>query len=275
MKKITKQGIYRGLSYEEYNSINALRSTYLKKHLLTPAHCLIQDEDSAALRFGIAAHAYTLEGPDVFASQYYVMNEIPEPVGFMGKRWKLTAEYQKQKKAHEEEAALTGKKIISEEDFNAIVTMKKNILLHPTAKLLMKKVEPEVVCVVKDKETGLLYKVRLDIAPYEGMDVIPDYKTCEDASEFGFKRSIENYHYDFSMAMYLEAASIAFKKEINLGLWIAAEKSKPHRVQVHEMGKNRLERASAKFHEALRAELACQKSGVWPAFLDGGVYVQD
>lgn len=268
MKKISKQGIYRGLSYEEYDSILALRSTYLKKHLHSPAKCQILDtKTTEALVFGVAAHVGVLEGMDELHKRYHFIDK------FEGD--KRTSEYKKLKASATNQAEITNKILLDAEDLEAIAGIRSNCFIHPTAKLLLAKVEPETVIVFKHKPTGLLCKIRLDIAPYEGMDVIPDLKTCEDASEDGFKHSINKYHYDFSAAMYCYGASLAFKKEINLALWIAAEKSAPFKVQVHEMGPSRFERASAKFHESLRIELECQKSGVWPAYLDGGVYVQD
>lgn len=272
MKKVTKPGIYKNLPYEEYDAIPAIRSTYLKKHLLCPAATQIETEKTAALIFGNAAHTFLLE-PSEFKKRYAVMPDFPCPIDRNERGWKMTNEYKLKKQSFEIENA--GKIIITLDDFTAISTMTKNIYDHPTAKLLLEKFEPETTVVWKDRETNLLCKARIDMAPYQGMNVITDYKTCEDASEFGFRAAINRYHYDFSAAMYLEGASIAFKKEIDLAMWIAAEKSKPHRVEVHEMSAARRDRAGGLFHEALRAEAICRKNNFWPAYLCAGVYVQE
>ena len=272
MKKITKPGIFKNLPYEEYDTIPALRSTYLKKHLECPAATQIAMEETAALRFGIAAHTYLLEGSE-FSKRYAVMPDFPCPIDRNERGWKMTNEYKLKKQSFEIDNA--GKIIIALEDFTAISTMTKNCLEHPTAKLLLEKFEPETTVVWKDKETGLLCKARIDIAPYQGMKVIADLKTCEDASEFGFRGAINRYHYDFSAAMYLEGVSIALKQDIDLAMWIASEKSKPHRVEVHEMSAARRDRADGLFHETLRAEAICRKNGKYPAWLFDGVIVQE
>jgi hypothetical protein len=120
MKKITKPGVYKNLPYDEYDFIPALRSTYLKKHLDCPAATQIAMEETAALRFGIAAHTFLLERSE-FDKRYAVMPDFPCPISRNERGWKMTNEC-KALKTHFE-MGNTGRIIISQEDFTAISTM--------------------------------------------------------------------------------------------------------------------------------------------------------
>jgi exodeoxyribonuclease VIII len=268
MKKITKVGVYKGLSYPEYDAIPALRSTYLKKHLHSPAMCLEPDEETKALIFGNAAHVGVLEGLPKLYEQYQF---IPP---FDGD--KRVKEYRSLKESAALAAEAGGKRLLDDDEHKAILGIKKNISLHPTAKDMLKS-EPEVVVVWKDKATGLLCKVRLDGAPfdYNGHRVIPDLKTTDDASESGFARAIKKYHYWFSAAMYLIGASIGFKETIDHFVFVAGEKERPYKVESHELMPSYIELGTAMFHSTLQKELECRKSGVYPAYLCAGIIAQE
>lgn len=267
MKKITKPGVFKGLSYAEYDAIPALRSTYLKKFLHCPANAKVKDEETDALIFGTAAHCFILEGQREFEKRYAV---IPK---FDGD--KRSGIYRLLKNKTIDLAKSQGKIVLDYEDHKAIRQMKVNVLSHPTAKLLIGKNEPELVVVWKDSETNLLCKARLDVSPYMDLRVIPDLKTTINTSERGFKHEIDKHHYDFSAGMYLEGASIVLGKKIDLFVIIAPEKKPPYRIHVHELSSNYIERGNVAFHEALRKEKACIKSGYYEPWLDGGIIVQE
>lgn len=272
MKKITKQGVYKGLSYAEYDSIPALRSTYLKKHLMCPAATQCPDEETDALRFGIAADCFILEGKEEFDKRYIVIQKYDGD--------KRKAEWKDIKRAAEQLASVTGKLLIDHEDYEAITIMDHNIRIHPTAKLFIGKQKPKMVVVWKDKATGFLLKAQFDVEPYmevSGMEVrvIPDLKTTVDTSEYGFRKQIEKYHYDLSAAMYLQGASAALKEKVDIFLLIAPEKRFPHRVHVHELSADYIEQGSVKLHEALKKEKECREKGFYEPYLVGGVIVQE
>jgi len=268
MKKITKPGIYRGLTYPEYDAIPALRSTYLKKFLHCPAMAQEPDKKSAAFDFGIACHTGVLEGLKELYNRY---SFIP---AFEGD--KRTSQYKSLKQATVSAAEIESKIVLDNDDHEAILGIKKNISLHPTAKDFLNS-EPEVVVVWKDKATGALCKARLDSSPftYNGRRVIADLKTTGDASEGGFSQEIKKYGYWFSAAFYLEGASIAFKEQIDTFVIVAGEKERPYKVESHEIMPSYLEHGSVMFHEALQKEMECRKSGVYPAYLCAGVIAQE
>lgn len=267
MKKITKQGIYKGLSYAEYDAIPALRSTYLKRFLHCPAASQVKDEETEALRFGIAAHVGVLEGMEELKKRYAF---IPK---FEGD--KRSGQYKTIKAATIQDAGVLDKIVLDFDDYEAIKGIRSSILSHPTASLFIGKHEPELTAVWKDKETGLICKARFDVAPYMKLRAITDLKTTVTASEGGFAREISNHGYYFSAAFYLEGASEAMKEKIDIFAIIAAEKKPPYRVEVHELSQEYIEYGNAMFHKALRKEKECQKLGMYEPFLNAGVIVQE
>jgi exodeoxyribonuclease VIII len=270
MKRITKPGVYKGLSYAEYDAIPAIRSSYLKKFLHCPASALVPDDDTPSLSFGIAAHTIILEGVRVFESLYHVMPK------FEGD--KRTSKYKLLKGKVIAEAALKGidaDHVLPYDDFEAIVNMKVNILKHPTANLLIGKNEPELSVVWKDAETKLLCKARFDVSPYMDIRAIPDLKTTTNCSEHGFAKEISKFHYYLSAAMYLEGASIALKEKIDLFVVIAVEKKPPYKLEVHELSPEYIERGTVAFHKALRKEKKCREAKFYEPWNNGGIIVQE
>lgn len=274
-KPVTKPGIYKNMPYEEYDAIPAIRSTYLKKHLHCAANTLVHTEETEATKFGLAAHAYMLEGEDIFNRQYAVMPDFPCPPSRSERGWKNTNEYKALKS--EFESQHEGKEIITQNNFDKILSIQLNCLSHPTIRLAFASIEPETVIVWMDKETGILCKIRMDIAPFFLGDelVIADLKTTVDASEQGFAREIINHGYYVSVGMYLEGASIAYKKDILNMVLIACEKENPFRVEPHGFGNEYVTFGNDEFHRLLRKEAECIKSGVRNPWMHGGVIVQE
>lgn len=268
MKIIKKPGIFRGLSYEEYDLIPALRSTYLKKYLHSPAMSQIPDETTKAMIFGNAAHVGVLESLDELYKRY---DFIP---AFDGD--KRTSQYKSLKQATVQSAEITRKIVLDDDEHKAILGIRKNVYLHPTAKDFLNG-EPEIVVVWKDKATGALCKARLDNAPFEynGHKTIADLKTTGDASESGFANEIKKYGYYMSAAMYMEGASIAFKEQIDHFVIVAGEKELPYKVESHEIMPSYLEYGSIAFHSALQKELECRKTGFYPPWICNGVIAQE
>ena len=267
-KAITKPGLYRGLSYSEYDAIEAVRSTYLKKLLHCPAMALEPNEETAALVFGNAAHCFILEGEEEYNKRYAILPKFDGD--------KRTKEYKAIKESTLQLASIKEQIVLDHEDDEIIRLMHKNIMAHPTAKLFFqKKHDPELVIVWKDKATGLLMKCRLDVAPYADMKVIVDLKTTVDTSEWGFRNQIEKYHYDMSAAFYLEGANAVLKEKIDLFVFLAPEKHKPCRVHVHELSPQYIEDGSVKMHKALAKEVECRKSGIFEPWTIAGAIVQE
>ena len=269
MKKITKPGVYKNLTYEEYDLIPAIRSTYLKKMLHCPAMTQeTDDEETAALKFGVAAHVGVLEGMNELDKRYVVMPKFDGD--------KRTSAYKELKKATVQLAEIQKKTILAYEDYEDITGIRKNIFLHPTAKDFIRS-EPELTVVWKDQETGFLLKARLDGEPfdYHGTVIIPDLKTTVTASEGGFANEIKKHRYYLSAGMYWEGASLALKKKIEMFVIVAVEKKRPYKVEVHGLSEAYMEYGRIEFHKALRKEAECRKRGFYPPWINGGMIVQE
>jgi len=122
-----------------------------------------------------------------------------------------------------------------------------------------------------DKATGELCKVRTDY--YRETDgVIVDLKTCEDARPAAVARSISNYGYDVSAAMYMDGVA-GCGKPADQFVWVFVETTAPFAVRCYLASDALLSRAREKYHGGLEQFSACRDAENWPAYPGGLVEI--
>lgn len=290
-------GIYQGIHHTDYNRIDALRNSYLKKLSKCPANVLVEDdEESKALIFGRAAHSMVLEGEGAFASEFIVMPEDapkrptsrqieakkPSPETLFAIDW-----------WNQFNASTNGKTIITRDDYESILGVKNAVEGHPFARTLLGTgvSESTVIAELDVNGTKVRCKVRPDRTPAPAMRVLLDLKTCEDASYDGFIRNCKRFGYFQQAAYYIDCynAVRALPMIQDGGVWrldriaeaspamdafafIAVEKKTPFRCEVYTLGGDNtfLLEGREQYRAALETELECRRRGSYPHYQNAG-----
>lgn len=230
-----------------YNEIPAVNKSTLWAMKKSPLHYwhLIHDtpkEDTAALKFGRAAHKRMLE-PDEFFAEYVIAPKVDRRT--------------KEGKAIWADLMESGREVISSEDMEIITAMEKEF---PSR--LLRDAQTEIPLFWTDNETGVDCKGRLDAITE---DYVIDYKTTNDASTAGFQREALRYGYDLQAAMYLEAARANGYNPKGF-IFIAQEKSAPYLVNVLHAGEAFLDRGTWIMRDLLEKYKQCRDSDTWPGY---------
>ena len=150
-------GVYFDVLESHYHQIPRCSSSYLRRLAKNPAYAQLPCEESAAMEFGSAAHAYILQGEAVFNAEYIVMPEIA---------------HHKNSNAYKEcyanfQAAVNGKAIIEQKEYDKILGCADSIMEHPLASLFLMESfgQPEVTILWTDVETGIQMKCLNDRLP--------------------------------------------------------------------------------------------------------------
>lgn len=291
-------GIYQGIHHTDYNRIDALRNSYLKKLGKCPANAqVVEDGDeSKALIFGRASHAMVLEGMGAFNAEFVVQPE--------GAPKRPTSAQINAKKPSPEtlyaidywnefNAQANGKTVITRDDYEAILGVQNAVETHPFARTLLGTgvSESTVIAELDINGTKVRCKVRPDRTPAPKMRVLLDLKTAEDVGYDAFIRQCRKFGYFQQAAYYIDCynAVRALPMVLDGGIWkldrsaaaspamdafafIAVEKKAPFRCEVYTLtGDNAfLIEGRDLYQAALRTELECRKKGVYPHYVDAG-----
>jgi hypothetical protein len=231
----------------EYRQNKALGSTDIKNILRSPAHYLQArfdpPEETEAMKFGTAVHAYLLERPTFF-SVYAV-----EPEGLLHKGrnpWKKDWEAFKE--------ANKDKIILDRADWEAIKGIQREIQRDELASKLFEICQYEVSCI------GEELKGRFDMLCD---DYICDLKTTENAEEF--ESSIQKMGYYRQAAQYLDLAEASDGKRRQF-LWIVAEKKKPNCCMVYHADDDMIERGQREYKAGIEIYRRCVANNYWPGY---------
>lgn len=239
----------------EYDSLPKELLNYSRfKHFLdSPAHLVAYDkaerEDSPALLFGDALHTLCLEGTGVFHDSFTV---LPDGIDRRTKEGKLLyASYQS-----------TGKKLISQEDYDRICNMEVNLRRDELIRPMMQGGSNEVTLV--GELFGVKVKARLDRIT-EGGDII-DLKSMNDIPKRrNFRSTVFSFKYNIQAAFYsLLLEEITGKRP--KFYFIAMEKNAPFSVRVFTLDETFMQKGIDEVKKGLAYYKACVKEDFWPAF---------
>lgn len=244
----------------DYRRIDAVNWSTLKEIRRSPAHyrhaLAAPREDSADMRFGRAAHAAILE------PQRYPLDFLVWPGVRRGKAW------------DDFESSNAGREILTIDEAERVEAIAASVRAHPAAAAILEGASKEYVLRWTDPETGIACKSRLDVCrPLDG--AISDLKTCQDASDEIFTRSIVSYGYHAQIAFYALGLSEIYGEPIRphrLTL-IAIEKRAPHAVAVYQFDAASFAAGMAIVRSALRLLAECRAADRWPAYGDDPIPV--
>lgn len=255
-----KQGLYYGMSFEDYIKIPAVNNSVLKiLNSQSPAHAwhYIQNgyPETKALAFGRAADCYILE-PSLFAVKYIVGPDCRRN----SNEWK----------DFEAKALADGyEEVLKPEDMEAIREI-YNVISKAAAFRLIRDGHSQVVCVWTDAPTGLLCKARLDHY-HPQVPIITDFKTTQSVKPEDFARDVFKYGYYQQGAFYVDGLKTV------LGLpddhdpcfaFFAVEKTPPYVCGAFELGAKSLEAGRLAYRKALAVYADCIATNEWPPYCD-------
>ena len=206
------------LTLDQVYPVSNSRLTAFKKSPKHLIHYLTEPkEQTPAMAFGVAFHAYLLE-PVPFMSRFAIAPNVDRRT----KEGKL--EYDKFVYEAED------KTIISQSDYNKIQEMTDAIRSNTIAgELISNLIKTELDCRWINEDTGIEMRGIIDGI---GIDYIIDIKTCQDAHPMKFGRDAVNMNYHRQAAIYLD--SHPERKNYDYYL-IAIERDAPYGCSVNQI----------------------------------------
>lgn len=241
------------MTNKEYREHEGISRSDLFKISKSPMHFKYEmdnpPEQSNALKFGIALHAYVLER-ETFENEFAVVPKCD-------RRTKEGKQVYSDFIANSE-----GKILVDSEDMEKIIAMADSIDKSPFAKILLRGAK-EQSFFWTDELTGEKCKCRPDIlTEISDTTIIADVKSCENAQTDVFMRKAIEYGYDMQAAMYCEGVEANIKKKC-LFVFIAVEKTAPYAVNILQADKYVMLRGMDKFREYLGIYHDCKEKGNW------------
>jgi hypothetical protein len=216
----------------------------------------LPERKGAALDLGKALHCALLE-PDLFATHYLVKPDFGDG------RFKAA---KAAKAAWEEENDARGKVILCSADAVAVEGMVRSVHAHPKAGRLLDLSEGSAELTMRwtDPATGIICKGRAD-RHIARVGACVDVKTCDDASDDAFTRSIESFGYQNQNAFY-ENGFAAVGAPLACFAFVAVEKEPPYLVNVFLLDDEWRADGRAWATEQLATLAECLERGSYPGY---------
>lgn len=253
--------LIHNLSNADYHAHPAVSSSQLKHMLRTPAHYLaaINHPKSAtdSMHLGSLVHTLLLE-PHLVDDEYTIMPKFDRRTK-QGK-----ADYEAWLEHNSNKTAVTA------EQMDTAINMTDSLRTSTVAKLLKSNnTFCEVSIFYTDALTGIDCRVRPDflVTPCDAFPngLIVDLKTTDNASPSAFKRTITNFGYHLSAAMYLDGFEAHFGT-CPAYIWLVVEREAPYAVASYTPSDEMLDRGKADLDTALARLKACRDADSYPAY---------
>lgn len=220
-----------------------------------------EKKETPALSLGRAIHMAILE-PDVFARTYLI-----EPsFGDVRKTDRTTKEQAKEHKTRREAWRLehAGATILEAKSAQTTLGMVQAIASDPTAADMLSEGVPEVTIKWVDRETGLVCRLRVDFL-VERLGLVLDVKSCEDARDDAFGRSVEAYGYHRQEAHYLDGLH-EVGLDVDDFVFLPIEKEPPYAMDFFQLDDEDRATGQQQVRAARRRLAECLARDEWPAY---------
>jgi len=263
-------GIYPDISLDEYNSHPAIRSSHLKILLdEMPADMKVKmDLDKsesqsrkACLLNGEVLHAMVLE--PMTQEHRFVYEKEPlkeknklEENGGSKKAWDALKATAKQ----------YGRTLVPYEIYRGCQGMSEPLMKNTRWTNVQRFGSKELTLIADIK--GVRCKVRLDamLKPISLPGTIVDLKTTSKGlSDRQIEKTIVEYGYQFSAAMYIEVAK-ALGISIGAFEWVFLQSEAPHQHRFFAANEDMLERGKWEFYKTLEIYRLAAETGNWPGY---------
>lgn len=148
-------------------------------------------------------------------------------------------------------------------EYQQVHDMADQLRVHPLAGPLLSGGVAEQTLVWFDEDTWVWCRAMLD---YRRGRTVVDYKTSDDASPAGFRRSIAKYGYPVQRALYLAGMRALQLAPDPAFLFIAQEKEPPYLVGVYDLDDEAVYAGEVAVRRALERYRDCVASGIWPGY---------
>lgn len=246
-------GFYHGVPNDAYHGGPGLSRSGISRLLRSPAHFKAQVEETEAMRFGSAIHAFIFE-PEVFRNQYVFTDRHFRKDE--DKAWKA-----------EQEAA--GRLVLKNKTYEQIKGMAKAIEACRSAMdLLEGEGESEICGYWYDPFfPEVLCKFRADwLRKPSGVCV--DLKSTKDARSSYFVKAAYNFDYHLQAAWYPYGLTQITGIEHNQFFFIAVEKEPPYGVNVYQADSEFIQLGQIECQRGIKIYADCLKTKTWPAYPD-------
>jgi hypothetical protein len=238
---------------QEYFAVKAASYSTLKHGLKSMAHLKFAlnntIEPTEAMKLGTLVHAAVLEPDSLFTN--YEVAPCDNRALKAYKEWVQTVP--------------TGKLPVRPKDMELALAMRDAVYKKPRLKALLQLegiVERPVFW--RDSVYGFDCKCKPDkLIPQAG--IILDLKTCLDASEDAFQKTIVNYGYHLQALHYLTGLEGTPYKQFVI---LAVEKSAPYECAAYEIGEEWLEAARIQWNTVLEKYAKATKENKWQGYPD-------
>lgn len=274
-RKISKPGIYSGISIETYHdhricdgpsiSSSGLRTIFNQ----SPAHFYakwsgnpdrVEEEPTRALVFGQAIHHLIL-GQRFFHKLFAIQpEEWPDENGVLTK-WNGNRTVCRMWKA---ERHKEGRAIITVKEAEQMRGMATRLANHRLVQRGILNGHVERSMFWKDKETGIWLKSRPDNIPTDSGDFV-DIKSTESTQWLDLTRTIAKYGYNMQAALVREGSQHLMKLDQITFTLIFIEKKAPHAHRIVTVKDNDLDLGHRQNHAALVTFAQCLRDNHWPA----------
>jgi hypothetical protein len=195
-------------------------------------------KETDAMRLGTAIHAAILE-PDKYVEAYAM---IPDECS------------DRRTKAYKEWAAINGDRLaLSRSDAELIAHLCRQVARCKTAATILGAVG-EAEAEYTWERLGVECRAKID---WRAGGIIADIKTCDDATEGQFAKTIASYRYDLQGVHYLDGT------KADRFIFIAIETSSPYRVRCYELCDADRQRAESDREELLTEYRRRKAEGDW------------
>lgn len=270
----TDPGLYPSLTFDEYAAIDAVNHSFLvDMYKESPLHAHYKRatggrDDTDALSFGRAVHLAILE-PQKWDKE---VMEIPKLDGRTTAGKQAWANFQRK---------AAGRITLEPREMSRVREVAHAILGHESGRELFKnKGVNEMTMVWIDRATQVKCKGRIDRwTTFERTPCLMDLKTCRDAGERAFQKSITDHGYGLQAAFYLMGAEtlqpIPSGAAQRVFKWLAVESDGPFDIGVFQADTKMIEHGFLQMRSLLRTYKKCRETKVWPGKNGQGVITID
>ena len=250
-----------------YHRVKAVSQSALKSGLRSMAHMRHYldhpSEPTDVMNLGTLVHSGVLEEKTV-AYRYAV-----EPGSLIDG---IDAKVPKATKAYKERyaewaATVTGREIVTQDQYDSMAGMVSSLLDNPIANALFGRGGGrEAAMFWTCPDTGLRCKGLVDCMVDDKAPTIADLKTTRDASSDEFVRSIVRYGYHIQAWWYLRGRKILTGNGDANFVVVAVENTPPYGTNVFEIGGKWLKIGAVDGMRVLREYAKCVETGIWPSY---------
>lgn len=278
LKKNDYQGMYDieddvyhlvpAISKGQLDDFNNLPAKYYYKHFVDYTH-----EPTDPMKIGSMVHHGVLD-PKGMAGKYKsdlsIIEGLEKDYKLIDGKWFCddkaakptgTTEYKNKVKDLQSDDIC----VIKYKDYDMALEMVSNTLKKEKVQDLLKDGKMEMAMFAIDPITGLLMKIKVDIANF-AKRILSDLKTTSDARVKEYQKSIANFRYHVQAAYYCNLATVLFGVPFDTFAWIVAEKQKPYPVANYYCDEAAFEKGQIEFRQDLNSLAACLENDDFPGY---------